>query len=343
MGGRQTGIWWDVHRVVSLGGGGGLPRLVKALAARVQQAELTAVVASTDSGRSTGIVRRAFGIPGPGDARHCLTTLASGSSPWAELLELRPSTPGHPDLDGVALGNMVLAGLTQQLGDIGQATIHLGRLLGVPVPVLPVSIDTLDLTAELEDGSVVTGELEVRALGKPPIRSVGVTGSGGIWHPVGDVLRSATFITIGPGSLWTSLAAILAIGGVREAVAASHARVVFICNTTTQPGQTDGMDVAGHVTTMHRYLPRPLDYVLVNSAVPSEPLLESLVSDGLHPLHATDVMVSTMETCGTKVIQAPLLEASAERQSHWNKLDTAYHDMNKVADVLEAIMQSSGG
>lgn len=321
-------------RIVGIGGGNGVPRLLRGLRERIPAASIAAVVATSDTGRSTGVVREALRMPAPGDLRHCLTTLAGDASPWAQVLEQRLAAPGHPHLDGMAIGNLVLGVLTQQTGDIGEATDILGRLLGTDAAVLPVTSSDAHLVATLEDGSVVRGETAVRGPDKPPIREVSVEGDGvTVWHRSARTLQNATAVIIGPGSLWTSLAASLSVPGVREAIPAASL-AVFVCNTTTQRGQTDGVGVLRHVEVIARYLGRAPDIVVLNSGRPPTWLEASLARDGLCILQASSEERAAIRAMGSNILAHDLLARSSGRTSLWNKQDTAYHDADLVASLL---------
>jgi uncharacterized cofD-like protein len=284
-------------------------------------------------------VRDAFKIPAPGDLRHSLTALAHRNPRLAELLEHRLVAPDHPHLDGMPIGNLTIAALTQRFGHIGEAARHLAELLEVDVAVLPASVEDLHLAARLVDGTVVRGETEVRALDKPALDQVFVEGAvDGVWQEAREALVSADGIVVGPGSLYTSLCATLAIPGLSEAVRASGAPVVFICNTTTQPGQTDGMDAPAHVAAIARHLGRVPDVVLLNTALPGAALSESLARDGLVPLRAGGETIARIEAMGASVVASELLAPATERRALYSKMDTAYHDAGKTADlILEAL------
>ncbi len=182
----------------------------------------------------------------------------------------------------MSVGNIVLASLAQSEGGLGHAGSLLAKLLGVKERVFPVSNEDIQLCATLEDGSRVTGEFEIRRVNKPRILDLQIEGAlKGVWEPTRQTILNTDFIIAGPGSLWTSIGAILAVPGVRESLAASSARVIFVCNTTTQPGQTDGMTVRDHVEVVSRLLGRTPDHVLLNSELPPAAEEATLASEGL--------------------------------------------------------------
>lgn len=326
-----------------IGGGTGSPHLLLALRERLPQCRFSIVVPVTDTGRSTGVVRRTLRVPGPGDLRHCLSTLATDGSVWSRLLERRLAAPEYPDLDGMALGNLVLGGLAQQTGNLAHAASMMAEMLDVRERVLPVSVEDIHLDATLEDGVEVFGELEVRRPGKPPIRQLHIRGSvEGVWPETAEALRSASALILGPGSLWTSLGGVLAVPGVREAVLSGGAQVVFVCNTTTQPGQTDGSDVIQHVAALAELLGRDPDVVILNGGRLEPDEEGQLAQHGLHLLLPDDRSVQHLESRGVEVVTGDLLSRH-RHPTHdlWHKLHTAYHDMDRLADVVLSSVVSS--
>lgn len=323
------------HRVVCIGGGTGSPQLLVELRERIPDACFSIVVPVTDTGRSTGAARRIFKIPGPGDLRHCLTALAGSDSPWSRLLEMRLAVDNEAHLQGMAIGNLVLGALAHESGDIGRAAVTLSRMLTVKEKVMPVSIEDIHLAARLEDGAIVSGEIEVRRPGKQPIRTVMVEGEKeGIWAPVAGELVSASAIILGPGSLWTSLGGVLAVRGVREAINASSAQIIFVCNTTSQPGQTDDMNVKDHVEVVSGLAGRPPDSVIVNSEQLSSSRQAELAEDGLKLLTPSEFEIRQVEAEGSRVVSAGLLAVESAKPELWQKLHTAYHDMEKLAEII---------
>jgi uncharacterized cofD-like protein len=324
--------------VVVIGGGTGAPHLVKALAERRPETPLAIVCPVTDSGRSTGAARKLFNIPAPGDLRHCLSTLA-GDRRWADVLEHRLAAGPDEPLNGMAVGNLVLGALTEAAGDIGSATERLSSLLHVGPSVLPASVDNLQLEATLADDRVVAGELAVRETDKPPISEVRVTGARqGAWPPTTAALADAGWIVLGPGSLWTSVAATLVVPGLGEAVRDSPARVVFVCNTTTQPGQTDGLTLRDHVDIVTHAAHRRPDIVIANDRGVRPEAQSALAADGLSLILPRASDQAELAAAGIRLVTADLVGSQTLSASLWQKLPTAYHDMATLADLLSSLM-----
>src|SRR5690349_15588958 len=236
-------------RVVCLGGGLGAPTVMTGLRAHTD--DITGIIAVTDSGRSTGKVRVALDVPAPGDIRNAIAVLAEGDPVLRRLFSHRFATAKNDELDGMAFGNLFLAALTQQEGSFLRAVEEASRLLGIRGRVLPVTLYNTHLCARLADGSLVEEEVNVRATGKAPIERIYLKDDD-VRATDGSVeaIASADLITLGPGSLFTTVCACLLVPEIARAIADAQGLVVYVANTTTQPGQTDGFSIADHVRTV---------------------------------------------------------------------------------------------
>ncbi len=271
-------------RIVAIGGGTGLSGLLRGL--KEHTSNLTAVVTVADDGGSSGVLRTELGIPAVGDIRNCVVALADAEPLMSRLLQYRfpgdgpasragarsaepgepePATP-HAGLGGHAVGNLLLAALVQvQNGDFEEGVREMNRVLAVRGRVVPATGTAITLHARLDDGTEVEGQSRIA-------RSSRVDR---VWvepadvRPTADALNAiaeAEIIVIGPGSLFTSLLPALLVPGLREAIAASGALVLFACNVATQPGETGGYDLADHLDALARHGAGHLpDTVLANN------------------------------------------------------------------------------
>ena len=232
--------------VVALGGGHGLATTLTAL--RRYAGSVTAVVSVADDGGSSGRLRQIYDVPAPGDLRKCLVALAESDSVWREAFEHRFR---GGDLDGHALGNLILVGLTQVLGDFGQALEEAGRLMDCAGRVLPATTDPVVLTADAGDAgpesSNVEGQVAVsNSLDR--IRRVHIVPEDAKAHPeVLSAIELADQVILAPGSLFTSLAPVLCVPSIREALAATRGRIVHVCNLEPQVPETLGLDATDHL------------------------------------------------------------------------------------------------
>lgn len=324
-------------RVVCVGGGLGAPTVMRGLKRHTDR--ITGLIAVTDSGRSTGKVRIALDVPAPGDIRNALVVLAEGSEEIRRLFQHRFRTDKSEDLDGMAFGNLFLAALTQLEGSFLGAVEEASRLLGVRGRILPVTLYNTHLCAELVDGTIVEEEVSVRRPGKAPIARVFLKDDEvGPCDGTVEAIADADLITLGPGSLYTTVCACLLVPEIARAIAASDAPVVYVANTTTQPGQTDGMTIADHVRTVRDQLGGTgLDAVLLNDDPPSAELRAHYAEQGLRYLEPTAGEQEAIRALGVEPILAPLVDTWSAPRQLWEKLDTIRHDPDRVGDALVAI------
>ncbi|RRR70682.1 MAG: YvcK family protein [Candidatus Viridilinea halotolerans] len=326
------------YRLVAIGGGGGVSQLM--LGAAPYFAQRTALIAVTDTGRSTGTARAIGDLPAPGDLRNTLAALAAEPTGfWARLVQHRLIAPDVPALDGMAFGNLFIAALTQLEGDFAQAVQKLSELLACSATVLPIANVSAHICAELEDGTYVERELEVRGLHKAPIKR--------LWLSPPDAAASsaalaaivqADLVVLGPGSFYTSLQACLSFGGVVEALRQTRAKLAFICNSTTQPGQTDGMGAYAHVQRLVALLgPNVLSYALISRGDQIAPeVREAYAAKGLHLIEPDDAELERISALGVTPIVRPLLESNDGPRQLWNKLDTIRSDPAALGHALWA-------
>lgn len=232
--------------MVALGGGHGLASTLRA--ARLYAGRLTAVVSVADDGGSSGRLREIAGIPAPGDLRRCLVALAAEGSPWAPAFEYR-FPAGSGDLEGHALGNLLIAGLANVTGDFGRGLDLAADLLGAIGRVVPATSVPVVLKAEIS-GEEVLGQVAVS-------ETAGVINSVSIVPPDAAVpdealeaIADADQVVLGPGSLYTSVLAVAAVPGIRAALEARPSGRVFVCNLRPQPPETAGFGEVEHLAAV---------------------------------------------------------------------------------------------
>lgn len=242
-------------RVVVLGGGTGIHAVLTGL--RDFRTDLTAVVSMSDNGGSSGRLRDEFGYLPPGDVRRCLVALA----PEGESLLLRQLFEHRFDrglgLNGHTFGNLLLTALTDILGMTDRAIDEAGRLLGISGRVLPVTLADTTLCARLADGHEICGETDIdirKAHHGSPIAEVYLRPEASAHPPVLEAIANADLIVLGPGDLYTSITPTLLVRGVPEAIRASKAKCVYVCNVMTKHGETDGFSAGDFIREINRYL-----------------------------------------------------------------------------------------
>lgn len=226
---------------MALGGGHGLAAALQA--ARRYAGSITAVVSLADDGGSSGRLRRDLGGAPPGDLRKCLVALGARDSIWREVFEHRFS---NGDLEGHALGNIVLSGLAAVFGDLGRALDEAGRLLRAQGRVVPATSEPVVLEADV-DGVPVEGQVAV-SVAPGRIRRVALVPAEAKAHPDAvSAIELADQVVLGPGSLFTSVIPVVAVAGIREALLATRARVVQVCNLRPQVPETVGLNGTDHL------------------------------------------------------------------------------------------------
>jgi len=328
----------EALRVVCVGGGLGAPTVMAGL--RAHTPDITGLIGVTDSGRSTGKVRIALDVPAPGDIRNALSVLAEGDPVLTRLMAHRFDTDKSEELNGMAFGNLFLAALTQQEGSFLRAVEEASRLLKLRGRVLPVTLYNTHLCAELADGSIVEEEVQVRGKGKAAITRIYLKDDNVTATPGSvEAIEAADLITLGPGSLYTTVAACLLVPEIARAIANAHGLVVYVANTTQQPGQTDGMSLSDHVRVVQDYLGGSgLDAVLINDDTPPAHLRDHYADQGLEYLEATAIEMETIRGMHVRPVLAPVIDKWSGPRDLWLKQDTIRHDAERVARALVTLV-----
>jgi uncharacterized cofD-like protein len=338
-------------KIVSVGGGTGLSTLLSGLKGFVRKEPLsnadhwietlTAVVTVTDDGGSSGRLREEFQILPPGDIRNCIASLAEDEHLLTRLFQYRFESDGH--LSGHSFGNLFLAALAGVTGDFLEAIKVSSEVLAIKGRIFPSTTEDVALVAELEDGRVMRGETNI-VESRSRIRSLRL--SNDHCRPLPetlDAIRDADIITIGPGSLYTSIIPNLLVDGIVEAMRASDALKVYICNIMTQPGETDNFSVADHLRVLFEYSPALfLDYVVVNSTPISPELKKKYLDDGAAQVEFDPPILAGLEGqlhsnlgVGPRVGSFQLIYRDLLQEEHLVR-----HDPDKLARLLLEIHQT---
>lgn len=248
-------------KIVVFGGGTGLSTLLRGL--KKYPVELTAVVTVADDGGSSGRLLDAYDIPPPGDIRQVMAALSEVEPLIEKMFQYRFSI--SDDLKGHSLGNLMLAALTDITGDFAGAVEKMGQVLNIKGKVLPAANQRITLHAELDDGTIVTGESKIPVYGRK-IQKVYVSPQE--VEPLPEtvkVIEEADLIIFGPGSLYTSILPTILVRDIRDAVLACRAKKVYINNLTTQAGETFEYTASEHVKALYEHAGSEfIDTVLLN-------------------------------------------------------------------------------
>jgi uncharacterized cofD-like protein len=256
-------------RIVSIGGGNGLSALLHGLKAYVPQVEITAVVTVTDDGGSSGRLRRDFKVLPPGDIRNCMVALSEDEALLARLFQYRFAR--GRGLKGHSFGNLFLTALTNITGDFAQAVKVSSEVLAIAGRIYPSTAANVSLEAELADGTVVQGETSI-SRSRSRVRQVRLQPR--CCQPLPDTvaaMAAADLVTLGPGSLFTSVVPNLLVDGISQAIQDSPAVKACFVNLMWQPGETSEFTAADHIEAIHEHArARLVEYAVVNSRPISE-------------------------------------------------------------------------
>jgi uncharacterized cofD-like protein len=314
----------DGLNLVAIGGGNGLSTLLCGLKKhvgandRLRLESLSAIVAVSDDGGSSGRLRDELQMLAPGDIRNCMVALSEDSLLLSKLFRHR--FRGAGDLGGHSFGNLFLAALTEITGDFAEAVKLSSEILASKGHIYPATMADVRLVAELEDGSFVRGETKVGKIGHS-IRRLRLEPEK--CEPLPEALSAiydADIITVGPGSLYTSLLPPLLVEGVAEAIAESPAVKIFVCNLMTQPGETDGYTARQHLEIVRRHAPGiDFDYVIVNNRPISERQAALYAEEGAEQIgvHGS-ISPGTVE--GAEIVSGDLLDEGEKVRHHPEKL-----------------------
>lgn len=329
-------------RAVALGGGTGLPVVLKALkrlifghgsrdaqtASTNGHGSLTGIVTVTDDGGSSGRLRRDFKVLPPGDVRNCILSLSQDESIMAELLAYRFNSQG--DLSGHSLGNLVLTALSDIQGSFVKAVETCSRILAIKGQVFPSTLANVTLRAELEDGRTVFGESEIALSGIRTKRVYLEPQNAEAFPPSLEEIEQADVIIIGPGSLYTSLIPNLLVKGMAGALLKARGLKVLVANLMTQSGETDGYTLSDHLQAIEENVgARVVDLVIVNNAPIAETTLERYRAESAEPVRYS---LDELRKINLQWVEEDLLAAG----------EPVRHDPDKLARCLGNLLTERG-
>jgi uncharacterized cofD-like protein len=252
--------------------------------------DLAAIVTVTDDGGSSGRLREDFKMLPPGDVRNCMVALSEDEHLLAKLFQYRFH---QGDLDGHSFGNLFVAALSEITGDFAQAVQMSSQILATRGRIYPATNTNVTLTARMDDGSLVHGETSITASPRRIVELILTPADAEPLPGTLDAIANADLITLGPGSLYTSLITNLLVRGIPEAIAASRATRVYVGNLMTQANESLGLTAAQHIEKIMQHCAgnkstasssRLFDYALINTAPISPTLLAQYAREGQTPI-----------------------------------------------------------
>ena len=322
------------QNLVAIGGGtglstllAGLKKLVGVTANEIWIDNLSAIVTVSDDGGSSGRLREELQMLPPGDIRNCMIALSEDSSLLSRLFRHR--FRGEGELGGHSFGNLFLAALTEVTGDFTEAIRLSSDILASKGHIYPATISDVRLVAELEDGTVVRGETHISA-SSVPIRRLRMEPEQCLPLPqVLKAIRTADVITVGPGSLYTSILPNLLVSQVARVIGETQATKIFINNLMTQPGETDGYTARKHLETVKKYAPEiHFDFVIVNDRRITKEQAELYAAEDAYQIGIDDPIDEAVDQV-TEVVRADLLDAG----------EKVRHNSDQLAQVVLSCRQ----
>jgi uncharacterized cofD-like protein len=336
-------------RVVAIGGGTGLSTLLRGLkqfvpvhdrrrasreeasvpreAGRSIIGELAAVVTVTDDGGSSGRLREDLNILPPGDIRNCMVALSEDEHLLSRLFKYRFD---QGELEGHSFGNLFVAAMSGITGDFAQAVQMSSQILATRGKIFPATTENVTLAARMDDGTRVEGETSITKSKRTILELTLEPAGAGPLPQTLEAIANADLITLGPGSLYTSLITNLLVRGIPEAIAASKATRVFICNLMTQANESLGLTASEHIEKTLQYAAghKIFDYAVINTAPISDEIVQQYAREGQEPL-VNDL--DRVRLLGVEPITGNFLHEG----------DVLRHDYDRVAETLLSICMAS--
>jgi uncharacterized cofD-like protein len=307
----------------------GLKQLVGQADQDIWIESLSAIVTVSDDGGSSGRLRDELQMLPPGDIRNCMIALSEDANLISRLFRHR--FRGDGELGGHSFGNLFLAAMTEVTGDFTEAIRLSSEVIASKGHIYPATLTDVRLVAELEDGAIVRGETHISA-SRVPIRRLHLEPAECLPLPQAlNAIRAADIITVGPGSLYTSILPNLLVAKVAPVIGQSSATKIFVSNLMTQPGETDGYTAREHLETVRKYAPEiHFDFVVVNNRRISSEQAERYAAEGAFQIGIDDPIDEALDQT-TEVMRADLLDDGEKVRHHSNRLAQVVLNCRKQA------------
>lgn len=287
--------------IVVIGGGSGLSVLLKGL--KHFPVDITAIVTVADSGGSSGILKREFNIPAPGDLRNVMVALSDVEPLIAEVFQHRfkeeSSIGGHP------LGNLLITAMYEITGDIGKAIEKLRKLFNIKGKILPATLEKIEIIAEKENGKLRMGESNIPVPGEK-IKRIFYAKDVKTPKENIDAIKKADMIIFSIGSLYTSIIPNLLSEDMQEALRTSKSKKIYVCNAMEQPGETEGYTVSDHILSINKHVGyNMIDKVIFDSRKISDSILKRYLEEGSTPviIDKNNLEKLKIDYCDEKIVR----------------------------------------
>lgn len=307
-------------KIVVLGGGTGMPVLLRGL--KHLPVRLSTIVTVADDGGSTGIIRKKMVTPAPGDIRNVIAALSNVDQDLEKLFQYRFQNDNG--LSGHALGNMVLVAMSSITGDFYSAITKVSEMFRVQGKIYPIVNEPVTLHAEMDDGTIITGESNINNDKNRKIKRIFLTPYDVQPLPIIiEEILEADLIVISPGSLYTSILPNIIIPKVANALAETKAEVIYVCNIMTQSGETDDYMASDHVKAIYHHTH---DHIIDSIIVHNEPIKEEILKNyQLENAVPVEYDKKNLLQLGVETVEANIIDESKH---------VIRHNTNKIAEIL---------
>ena len=321
-------------RVVVIGAGTGTFTILSAL--KYYARDITAIVNMSDDGGSTGILRDELGALPPGDVRQCLVALSESDQEMRDLFNYRFD---EGTFGGHSFGNIFLTALEKTTGSFADAVKTAGIVLKISGRVLPVTLSNVKLRLTEANGDVIEGEYKlVQHTFSTRHPNLSLVPNAKLNPEAKEAITSADIVVIAPGNLYTSLAPTLMVKGMSEALAHTQAKLVYVSNLVTKPGQTDNFKVHDYVSEIERFIgSKTVDYVIYNNRKPTDRLLRRYAQAGEYAVEYDEAI---FQSAAYHAVGEDLISDTIPKLKPSEKLiprTLIRHDSDKVARLIMRI------
>ncbi|MBU1179429.1 YvcK family protein [Patescibacteria group bacterium] len=316
-------------KITTIGGGTGHFALLSGL--KRYNIDISAIVNMADDGGSTGRLRNELGVLPPGDVRQCLVALSEAPEVLRDLFLYRF---GMGRLAGHNFGNIFLSAMQKLTNRFEDAVLEAGKILNIKGRVIPVTVEPMTLMAEFENKKVVKGEDKIGNYKKSKLKKVFLENEVHTSYEAVQAILEADLIIFAPGDLYTSVIPNLLSFGMTEALRRTNAKIIYVVNLMTRRGETDDFGAYNFVMELEKYLGvNVVDYVLVNTAVPSEAMIELYKTENEYFVNPD---LDKLRNTRYKIITGDFLSQIEFEKNSTDKLKRSIlrHDSDKLARTL---------
>lgn len=322
-------------KITLLGGGTGVPTLIEGLKQYTEN--INAIIATTDRGRSSGKLHQELGVLPPGDIRNNIIALSDSEKLLQDLFQYRFD---EGSLKGHTIGNLFIAGLAKMQGSFEKAIESTSKIFNLKGKIIPVTSQTTEICAKTTEGDILKGEQAIVLKGEAGkndqrgrIEKAWLEPDVEASSEAVKKIKESDIVVIGPGSLYTSVIAPLLHKNIKQALQETNAKIIYVCNIVTHPGQSREYTASMHAEDIQKHIGKVLNYVIVNTSKPKETTAQSYEEENSKIVEIDEALHNQ----NYEVIEADLIEDVIEKKILWEKDNLLRHDSEKIAKIINGI------